>query len=300
MMSRTISTALCLCGSLFCVAGAQSTLDTAAIDSALARKGEWQKDGIVYRIGLARSDLQVSVGGVKINPGLALGSWIAFRTAGADTIAHGDLVLLEEEINPVISKLFDGGLEITALHNHVLRETPSVMYLHFWGRGKEAALAKALRAALDVTKTPASAKASARQAPAEHAISETPGFDVDRVQAVLGHTGTVRGVVLGVSVPRRETIRMHGVELPPSMGMATALNFQSAGDGKVVATGDYVLTADEVNPVARALRQHGVGITSLHSHMTHGDPVLHFMHFWAHDTAERVAAALKAGLEAMK
>ena len=286
---RRIFASVCVAGLLFSVASAQSTLDTAAIDSALARKGEWQKDGIVYRIGMARSDLHMSVGGVKIDPGLALGSWIAFRTAGPDVVAHGDLVLMEEEIDPVISKLFEGGFEITALHNHVLRETPSVMYLHFWGRGKEAALAKALRAALDVTKTP----------PPSPPPSQSPGFDVDRVQAVLGRNGTVRGVVLGVSVPRRETIRMHGVELPPSMGMATALNFQSAGDGKVVATGDYVLTADEVNPVARALRQHGVGITSLHSHMTHGEPVLHFMHFWAHDTAERVAAALKAGLDAM-
>lgn len=267
-------------------------LDTAAIEQALGRTGEWQKDGVVYKLGLPRTDLQVTVAGVKVRPGLALGSWIAFRSTAQGAIAHGDLVLLEDEIDRVISKLFEGGLEITALHNHVLRETPSVMYLHFWGRGSEAQLAKGLRAALDATKTP----------PPPSSPPAAPGgdgFDAERIQQVLGHKGTLRGGVLGIAIARRETITMMGVELPPSMGMATALNFQAAGAGKVVATGDYVLTAEEVNPVAKALRQHGAGITSLHSHMIHGEPVLHFMHFWAHDTADRVAAALKAGLDAM-
>ena len=126
-------------------------LDTKAIDQTLI-PGQMQGD--VYRVGLPRTDLKVTVHGIAIKPGLALGSWAAFRRAGNQTVIHGDLVLLESEINPVISKLQDGGLQITALHNHLIDETPHLMYLHYWGQGSEAALAKALRAALETTKTP--------------------------------------------------------------------------------------------------------------------------------------------------
>jgi hypothetical protein len=204
---------------------------------------------------------------------------------------HGDLVLTEAEINPVISKLQDGGLQITALHNHLIEETPHLMYVHYWGEGTEMALARALRAALNTTKTPLGV------APAAAAPQPPPGFDADAIQAALGKTGTVRGGVLAISVPRPEKIMMMGVELPPAMGMATALNFQSAGNGKVAATGDFVMIDDEVNPIAKALRAHGIAVTALHNHMLHGTPALYFMHFWAEDSAANVAAGLKAAID---
>jgi len=269
---------------------APAALDTNAIDQGLGLKGQLQGD--VYRVGIPRTDLSVTVHGIAIKPGLALGSWAAFRRAGTRAVIHGDLVLLASEINPVISKLQAGGMQITALHNHLIEETPALMYLHYWGEGAEGTLAAGLRAALQTTKTPLTPPPAAPAGPAPD-----PGFDADLIQKTLGRTGTVRGGVLAVSVPRPEKIMMMGVELPPSMGMATALNFQSAGNGKVAATGDFVMTDDEVNPIAKALRSHGIAVTALHNHMIHGTPALYFMHFWAEDTAQNVAAGLKAAID---
>ncbi len=263
-------------------------LNTAAIDQGLGLTGQMQGD--VYRIGMPRTDLAVTVHGIAIKPGLALGSWAAFRKAGDQAVVHGDLVLTEAEINPLISKLQAGGLSVTALHNHLIDETPRLMYLHYWGQGSEGTLAAALKAALQVTKTPL---APPSPAPAT-ATAPDPGFDVAAFQTALGRTGTVKGGVLGVSIPRPEKIMMMGVELPPAMGMATAINVQAAGAGKVAATGDFVMIDDEVNPIAKALRSHGIAITALHSHMIHGTPTLYFMHFWAEDAPANVAEGLKA------
>lgn len=266
----------------------QTPLDTAAIDRALA-PGQMQGD--VYRVGLPRTDLRVTVDGIAIKPGLALGSWAAFKRDGNEAIVHGDLVLTESEINPLISALEAGHFQITALHNHLLRETPRIMYVHYWGRGSEASLAATLRTALMTTKTPLGAPAAPAAPPAD------PGFDAAAFQKTLGKTGAVKGGVLGVAVPRPETITMMGVTLPPSMGMATSINVQSDGAGKVVATGDFVMIDDEVNLVAAALRNAGIEITSLHNHMLHGSPALYFMHFWAHDTPDKVAAGLKQAVD---
>jgi len=266
-----------------------ATLNTTAIDQGLGLTGQMQGD--VYRVGMPRTDLSVTVHGIAIKPGLALGSWAAFRKAGDQAVVHGDLVLTETEINPLISKLQAGGLSITALHNHLIDETPRLMYLHYWGQGAEGALASALKAALQTTKTPLTPPAPPPATPPD------PGFDADAFQKALGRTGTVKGGVLGISIPRPEKIMMMGVELPPAMGMATAINVQSAGSGKVAATGDFVMIDDEVNPIAKALRAHGIAITALHSHMIHGTPTLYFMHFWAEDTAANVAAGLKAATD---
>jgi hypothetical protein len=268
-----------------------SGLNTTAIDQALNLPGQMQGD--VYRVGMPRTDLTVTVHGIAIQPGLALGSWAAFRRAGIRTVVHGDLVLTVPEVNPVISKLQEGGLQITALHNHLMEETPTLMYLHYWGEGASGALAWALRAALQMTKTPLTPEA----APTVGAAPADPGFDIGAIQKALGRTGSVRGGVLAISIPRPERITMMGVELPPAMGMATALNFQAAGAGKVAATGDFVMVDDEVNPIASALRAHNITVTALHNHMLHGAPALYFMHFWAEDTVTNVAAGLKAAVD---
>jgi len=284
---------------LAAVPTAQGTLNTSAIDQALGRSGQTQGD--VYRVSFPRTDLTVTVDGVRIKPGFALGSWGAFESTGADAIAHGDLVLTEAEVDPVISKLFEGGLEITALHNHLVGETPRIMYLHFWGRGDAAKLAGALHAALAVTATPAATPAPA---PAAGAAAATPPADpelkADVIQKVLGRTGTERGGVLSISIPRPEQITMMGAPMPPAMGMATAFNFQAAGSGNVAATGDFVMTGDEVNPIARALRQNGIGVRALHNHMIHGTPELYFMHFWAVGTPDKVASGLRAAADLLK
>jgi hypothetical protein len=271
-------------------APATGGLDTAAIDQALGRTGQMQ-DGGVYKVTAPRSDLKVTVNGIAIRPGLALGSWMAFKRAANNTVAHGDLVLLGTEVNPVISALQQGGMEITAVHNHVIGESPMVMYVHFWGQGAEAQLARTLAAVLGKTATPAASTAAADTAPFKGG---------DELQTALGRKGTVRNGVLAVSVARPEKITMMGVELPPSMGMATALNFQATDDGRIAGTGDFVMIGDEVNRVAKALRDHDIEISALHSHMIHGSPELYFMHFWTVGTPEKVGGGLKAALGQMK
>jgi Domain of Unknown Function (DUF1259) len=271
-------------------------LDTAAIDKAIGKAGQ-AMPGDVYRVAFPRSDLNVTVGTVKVKPGLALGSWAAFKANGNGAVAHGDLVLTGEEINPVISTLQQHNFEITALHNHLINESPSVMYLHFWGQGNAATLAASVKDALSKTKTPIAAPA-----PSPTATSGATGDDLpaELIQQAIGVKGTVNNGVLGLSVPRPETIQMMGVTLPPSMGMATVINFQSTGNGKVAATGDFVMLAEEVNRVARQLRQHDIAITALHNHMLHGSPELYFMHFWGEGEATKVASGLKAGLAVLK
>ena len=249
--------------------------------------------GNVYRVGFPRSDLKVTVGTVSVLPGLALGSWAAFKADGPSAVVHGDLVLLDSEINPVISTLQEHDFEITAVHNHLLNETPSIMYLHYWGRGNAVMLAQAVKDALGQSATPLAAPT----APAAPAATPLP---VDEIQAAIGLRGTVANGVLSLAQPRPETIQMMGVTLPPSMGMATAINFQSAGPGQVAATGDFVMVADEVNKVARALRMNDIAITALHNHMLHGTPELYFMHFWAEGDAKTIAAGLKAALAQLK
>jgi hypothetical protein len=268
--------------------GAQGGLDTAKLEEALGRPG--QKMGEVYRAGFPRSDLHVSVAGVEIKPGLALGSWAAFSGSDEKASVMGDLVLLEVEVTPVVVKLRSSGFEITAIHNHLLNETPHVLYLHYMGHGKAVELAKSLRAALAETKTPLDRPAT----PA--AATEAPSF-VKTVEEILGAKGRFGGGVLSFGIPRAEAITEDGMTLTGAQGVAEALNFQEAGAGKVATTGDYVLTAEEVNPVISALEAHGIKVTALHSHMLTEQPRLFFMHFWAVGETASVARGIKAGLD---
>ncbi|MEO8481676.1 MAG: DUF1259 domain-containing protein [Acidobacteriota bacterium] len=287
-LARIVIAAAFCAGTVLGTRAQGAPLDTAAIDRAMGLSGQMQGD--VYRVSLPRTDLAVTIRGIAIRPGLALGSWAAFKRAGTSAVVHGDLVLLQDEVAPTISGLLSGGLQITAVHNHLIGETPHVMYVHYWGQAPEGTLATALKAALQHTATPFTA-------PAAPPAAADPGFDADALQRALGRTGTVRGGVLAVSIPRPEKIMMMGVELPPSMGMATAINVQAAGGGKVAATGDFVMIDDEVNPIAKALTSHGIAVTALHNHMLHGSPMLYFMHFWAEGTPADVGAGLKAATD---
>jgi hypothetical protein len=263
------------------------SLDTAKIDEAMGRSG--QQTGDVYRLGFPRTDLHVSVGGVEIKPGLALGSWAAFAGNDNAAMVMGDLVLLEDELTPVMRKLRASGFDITAVHNHVLNETPRVIYMHYMGQGKAVELAKALHAALAESKTPLDKPAT----PASTA--EPPAF-VKTIEDTLGTKGRLAGGVLSFGIPRAGAITEHEMTLTTPQGVAEAINFQEAGTGKVATTGDFVLTAEEVNPVISALEQHDIAVTALHSHMLTELPRLFFMHFWAVGSTESVAAGIKAAL----
>ncbi len=262
-----------------------------AVDKILGRPGK-VFPGDIHKYGWPRADLHVTAGGVAIEPTLALGSWGGFMKTGTEghLMTMGDLVLLFDEVNPVVRALQAGGLDVLAIHNHLIGESPQVIYVHFGGHGPAEQVAKALRGALDTTKTPLAAPTFAPTAPS---AAETAAFDT--VQAVLGRKGSMAGRVLQVGVPRSAKIEEDGMEVPPSVGMATALNFQLV-EGRVATTGDFVLIGDEVNPVIRELESHGIQVTALHSHMLRETPRLFFMHFWGLDDPTRIAEGLKAAL----
>jgi hypothetical protein len=266
--------------------------DWPTVGQALGKEGSVMPDG-VYRVGLPRTDLKVTLDGVKIQPAFALGSWLAFKAMGEDAMVMGDLVLTDDEVNSVMKVALENGLEITALHNHLLRSEPPTMYMHVSGQGDPVKLATALHDALSQSKTPLGA------AP----IGATPpqlDFDPAAIEAVLGYKGKANGAVYQFSIPRAEPVLEQGMEIPASMGSANAINFEASGDGKTAITGDLVLTADEVNPVLLALRSNGIEVTALHNHMLGDEPRLFFMHFWGNDDPQTLAKGLRAALDQMK
>ncbi len=273
-------------------ARALAPIDWKQVDAGLGKSGALQPDG-AYKVGLPRGDLHVTAAGVAIKPALALGSWVAFKqVSDTEAMLMGDLVLLESEVGPVLAKLQESGIEQTALHNHLLHESPRVMYMHIGGRGTPAKLATAVQAALALTTTPFGAPSAA-------APAASLGIDSAQVAQILGYHGKVNGGVYQVGVPRAEQITADGIDVPPSMGLATAINFQPTGGGKAAITGDFVLIGNEVNPVIRALRDNGIVITALHSHMLTDSPHLFFMHYWANDDALKLAHGLRAALDKM-
>ncbi len=264
----------------------------ASVEAALGRKGAIQP-GNIMRFSFPRSDLSVNVGGVTLKPALALGGWVAFKEISAGQgMAMGDLVLTEDEVGPVMRALQAGGVEQTALHNHVLNETPHVMYMHILAHGDPVRVARSIHDALALSKTPLNPPSAVSPAGAA-----ATGIDTLGIARTLGVAGKSNGGVYQVSVPRSETIRENGTEVPPSMGVATAINFQPTGGGKAAITGDFVLRANEANPVIRAVRDNGIEVTALHSHMLTEEPRLFFMHFWANDDALRLARGVRAALD---
>lgn len=264
-------------------------IDWSKVDQALGKPGSSQPGG-VHKYGLPRSDLKITVDGVVIKPTLALGSWIGFLPMREGAIFMGDLVLTETEISPVMKRLIDDGIEITAIHNHLLRTSPAIVYMHVGGQGDPVKLAQTLHAALALSQTPLSASAAA-QPPA------SLDLDAAAIDSALGFKGSVNGGVYQFSIPRAESITEGDMAIPPSMGTAIVINFQPTGAGKAAITGDFVLLGKEVNPVMRALRNNGIEVTALHSHMIEDSPHLFFMHFWANDDVTKLAHGLRAALD---
>ena len=263
--------------------------DWKAVAQALGKPGTAMPDG-VYRVGLPRSDLKVTLDGIEIKPAFALGGWLAFQAAGnKDAMVMGDLVLTENEVNPVMKNLAASGIEITGLHNHLLRADPATMYMHVEGHGDAVKLADSLHAALALSKTPFGALPSAK--------SETVDLDTAGIDDIMGSKGKMNGGVYQFTIPRADKITESGMPVPASMGTGIAINFEPLGGGKAAITGDFVLTSEEVNPVLRELREHGIEVTALHNHMLADQPRLFFMHFWAHDDAASLARELRSALD---
>jgi biotin operon repressor len=212
----------------------------------------------------------------------------------AQTMVMGDLVLTENEVAPVMAKLQEAGIEITALHNHVLNESPRVMYMHISAHGDALKLAQSINAALQLSKTPLIVAAAAQP--------EQLNLDMKQLDQIFGRTGKVNGGVYQFAIPRAEKIvdgnmNNESEPIPSSMGLATAINFQPTGSGRAAVTGDFVLIASEVNLVIAALRASGITVTALHSHMLNDSPHLFFMHFWANDDSLKLARGLRSALD---
>jgi hypothetical protein len=270
---------------LFAVVYSFAQIDSTALNNVFGKKGT--VTGNVFKIAYPRSDLKVKVGDFSIAPGLALGSWIGIISMDDHAMMMGDLVLLDSEVPKVINKLMEENLEITAIHNHLINETPTVKYIHYHGEGDAVKLAQEIKAVLEVTGTPLTTPAAQNQ---------TQTIDWSKVTAILGTTGKQNGILLQYSFPRNEKLTESGMEMPPSMGMATAINFQIDGN-RAAITGDFVLLADEVNPVIKALTENGIMPTAIHSHMLRDEPRLFMMHFWAVDDPQKLATGLKAALD---
>lgn len=278
------------CITLFVAAAASAQeIDWKKVDAALGKTATISGD--VHRYGVPRTDLQVTVDGVTIRPAFALGGWIAFKPMHGGAMVMGDLVLLDTEIKPVMTKLLEEGLDITAIHNHVLRANPATFYMHIGGHGDPVKMATSIRAALALSKTPLEAPAAAPSAP--------PAIDLDtaKLDEIIGVKGQPNGGVYQFNVPRRDPITEDGMVIPTSMGSATAINFQPTGGGKAAITGDFVVIGNEVNPMIRTLRANGIEVTAMHSHMLSEQPRIIFVHFWANDDALQLAKGLRAALD---
>ncbi|HMB82626.1 MAG TPA: DUF1259 domain-containing protein [Terriglobales bacterium] len=247
--------------------------------------------GGVIRFNMPRKDLHVTVAGTEIKPGLALGAWAALRYVGKnDAMVMGDLVLIEEEVAPVMKTLEDGGVEVTALHNHLIGESPRILYIHMGGHGDPVKMARTIKQAVALTKTPLPQGGGAKE-------SEDLGFDVAAVEKIMGHPGKVSGGVLHFNVARAEKLTEEGMDTPPSMGAGTSINFQPTGNGKAAIAGDFALTGKEVGPVMKVLQDNGVQAVAVHSHALNDVPRLFYMHFWANDDAVKLAKTLRSALD---
>jgi hypothetical protein len=270
-------------------AAGAADIDWNKVDQAIGKPGTNQPGG-VHKFGLPRSDLKITVDGVAIKPTLALGSWIGFLPMGNGAMFMGDLVLTENEVSPVMKRLIEDGIEITAVHNHLLRTSPAVFYMHVGGQGDPVKLAQSLHAGLALSQTPLTA-------PAPAAAPPTIDLDTAAIDLALQAKGAINGGVYQFNIPRAEAITEAGMAIPPSLGTAIAINFQPTGGAKAAITGDFVLLGKEVNPVLKALSDHGIEVTALHSHMIDDSPHLFFMHFWANDDVTKLTQGLRAALD---
>jgi hypothetical protein len=262
--------------------------DWSAVAAALGKAGT-EMPGNVYRVGLPRTDLHVMRDGIELKATFALGSWVAFTPMGNQSMVMGDLVLTEDEVNPVMKAILDGGLQVTALHNHIFKATPATFYMHIGGMGDAATMARTIHSALALSKTPFTVTA---------APAAPPAIDLDTaaIDAALGAKGMIAGGVYQVGVPRAQPAKAMGLDVSGPLGGAESINFQPLGGGKAAITGDFILVAREVNPVLRALRRSGIDVTAIHNHMLDDNPRMFFVHFWAVDDLGKLLTGLKAAL----
>jgi hypothetical protein len=268
-------------------------LDTQAIEQALGLKGQ-TKDG-VFKLTRPRDELRVELDGFTITPPMGLTAWVAFRPHGGQAMIMGDLPVLEDELQPVLSALIEAGVEVSALHNHFFGERPHVMFLHVGGMGDPAKLAGGLRSALDVLgKQPSPASEPAGS------LDVASQLDVAKLASILGHEGRLSKGIYKVTVGRPQVrLTEMGVPVDSEMGFNSWAAFQGTMDKAAVA-GDFAMLAEEVNPIVRELRRSGIEVVALHNHMLREEPRIFFLHFWGLGPAEDLARGVRAALDQMR
>jgi hypothetical protein len=288
-MKRNLTLLMLVAALAFPALAKAADIDWKKVDAALGKTAA--VSGEVHRYGLPRSDLHVTLDGVAIKPALALGGWVAFAPVHGEAMVMGDLVLLDSEITPVMTKLLEGGLDITAIHNHILRASPATFYMHVGGHGDPEKMAAVIRSALSASKTPFDAPATT--------AGPAPAVDLDtaKLDQIMGVKGTANGGVYQFGVPRRDPSTESGMQVNGPLGGANAINFQPTGNGKAAITGDFLVTGNEVNPLIRALRAGDIEVTAIHSHMLDEQPRMFFIHFWANDDAQKLARNVRTALE---
>ena len=288
-MKRNLTLLMLVAAMAFPALAKAADIDWKKVDAALGKTAA--VSGEVHRYGLPRSDLHVTLDGVAIKPALALGGWVAFAPMHGEAMVMGDLVLSETEITPVMTKLLDGGLDITAIHNHILRASPATFYMHVGGHGDPEKMAAVIRSALSASKTPFDPPATtAGPAP-------TVDLDTAKLDEIMGVKGNAVGGVYQFGVPRRDPAMESGMHVNGPLGGANAINFQPTGNGKAAITGDFLVTGNEVNPLIRALRAGDIEVTAIHSHMLDEQPRMFFIHFWANDDALKLARGIRNALD---
>jgi hypothetical protein len=287
-MKRSLTLLALLAGTTFPAFVDAAEIDWKNVDAALGKTAA--VSGEVHRYGIPRSDLRVTLDGVAIRPALALGGWVAFAPMHGEAMVMGDLVLLDSEITPVMTKLLNSGLDITAIHNHILRASPATFYMHVGGHGDAVKMATAIRSALAASATPFDAPTTAGPAP-------TIDLDTAKLDQIIGVKGTAAGGVYQFGVPRRDPAVESGMQVMGPLGGANGVNFQPTGNGKAAITGDFLVTGNEVNPLIRALRAGDIEVTAIHSHMLDEQPRMFFIHFWANDDALKLARGIRTALD---
>jgi hypothetical protein len=260
--------------------------------TSLGRQGDFKAN--VLKVNVPRSDLSVTVAGVKTPTPFGFGGWVAMTKAtGGEEVLMGDLVLTQDEVNPVMSALLDHGLEVTALHNHFFWEEPRVFYMHVHGHGAAADLATRLKPALDLI-----GKGGSPAAPGAPAAASTPGaLDTAKIAQVVGHPGDQSGSVYKITVGRDDlSIKEMGATINARMGLNTWAAFVGTNEQAAIA-GDVAMLAGEVTPVLKSLRQNGISVVAIHHHMIGTEPTIYFLHYWGTGPADKLATGFKAVLD---
>jgi hypothetical protein len=269
----------------------EKALDTATIERLTGVKGELSENEGVFKVSVPRNDLDITVAGVKMTPPLGLTSWAAFQKAGEQVMVMGDMVMLEDQVNPVMTVALENGLEVTALHNHFFWDTPKVMFMHVGGMGDGAKLAGAVGKVFTTIKN---TSGGSGEVPRVELSPAQTSLDPKTIEAILGMKGQLANGVYKVTIGRPTTI--HGHEVGNTMGVNTWAAF-AGSDEKAIVDGDFIMFEREVQPVLKALRGAGIYIVALHHHMIEESPRTVFLHYWGVGPTRELTKGLKAALD---